>query len=126
MPFYSTPWESYITDWGETAQRPRGVAGLSGWGAIDLRPWRDRAFVGCPAALPTGGGTRHIADTPDEQVTQGTINQLTGDLSVTIASRRLGDVVYEVLVARGVPVEPGPDGVIRVYLGNLLVYERPA
>lgn len=124
MPFYLTPWETYTTDWGETAQRPQGVAGLSGWGAIDLRPWRDRAFVGCPTALPTGGGTRFIADTADARVTGGVINQLAGDLGISLVARRLGDVVYETLVARGVPIEPETDGVIRVWLGNLLVYQQ--
>lgn len=125
MPFYLTPWENYTTSWGEPGQRPKGTAGISGWGAIDLRPWRDRAFVGSVPTIPTGGGTRHIANTPDDQVSQGTINQIAGDLSITINSRRLGDAIYEVLVARGVPIEPESDGYIRIYLG-MLVYERPA
>ena len=115
---------------GTQTQLPAGV----GWGSIDISAdgkggGKDFAFVAVvPPATLTEQTQPRILDcgTETTPVTQAQRNRLSAVLGVPITGDTLGEVVEEVLVSQGLVVRPEQDGMVRIWIGPVLLVERPA
>lgn len=121
---------------GEPARVPAGVreqlAPGVGWGSIDISAdgkggGKDWAFVATDGTLAEQANPRIIdCGTETTPVTQAQRNRLSAALGIPITGTTLGAVVEEVLVSQGLVVQPESDGMVRIWLGSVLLVERPA
>lgn len=112
-----------------TQLRPNGIL----WGSIDLSldgkgAGKNWAFLATAGTLTTSNQAPKIVSLGTEAtaVNQAARNRILSELGVTVTGTTIAAVVEEVLVSQGLAVKPGSDGMVRIYLGPVLLTERAA